>query len=102
MKILIRFLLIFTLLTPSFAYAVYDWQTGNTYNSYQDGSGNTQVNGFNINTGGSWQTTINPNGNMQGRDANGNNWDYNDSTGYYHNYGTGKTCIGKGNFRQCY
>lgn len=87
---------------PSFAYATYDWQTGNTYNSYRDGAGNIQVNGFNSHTGSSWQTTINSNGNMRGTDSRGNNWEYNDSSGYYHNYGTGKTCTGKGYFRQCY
>ena len=49
-----------------------------------------------------WNTTIQNNGNMNGLDSHGNYWQYNNNTGNYYNYGTGKTCYGFGYARQCY
>ena len=79
----------------------YDWATGNSYNTYNSGS-STQINGYNYGTGTSWSTTIDNNsGDMRGYDKNGNYWNYDESTGSYYNYGTGKTCFGKGSTRYC-
>lgn len=85
----------------SFADSSYDWQTGNMYNTTQDSMGNTDVNGMNTHTGSTWNTTIEQNGDMHGVDSDHNYWNYNNATGYYHNFGTGETCIGKGYARSC-
>lgn len=79
----------------------YDWQTGNTYMWNSDSSGNTRVNGMNLETGSMWNTTIDRRGNQSGWDAGGNAWNYNNSTGAYFNYGTGTMCTGRGAARIC-
>lgn len=80
----------------------YDYKTGNSYNYNQTYNGATQVNGYNTKTGSNWNTTIQQNGNMNGYDSKGNNWNYNSGTKVYQNFGTGKTCVGSGNSRTCY
>ncbi|MDA8155225.1 MAG: hypothetical protein M0Z52_02050 [Actinomycetota bacterium] len=82
--------------------STYNTRTGNSYNWSTDMSGKTDVNGMNLRTGTRWQTTIEPNGNQHGRDSKGNYWQYDESTGYYHNFGTGKTCTGQGYARRCW
>jgi hypothetical protein len=80
----------------------FDWQSGNSYHWNTSPDGTTQVHGFNIQNGTQWNTTIQPNGNMRGMDGNYNSWNYNAQTGYYHNMGTGETCIGTGYARHCF
>lgn len=80
----------------------YDWRSGNSYSWTRNSDGSTDVNGWNLRTGSSWRTTIEPDGDMRGTDSHGNSWTYDNSTGYYHNFGTGKTCFGKGALRTCY
>ena len=80
----------------------YDWQSGNTYNWTTDSLGTTHLNGYNYGTGSSWRTTIQPNGSQSGFDSQGNYWNYDANTGFYQNYGTGRTCIGTGAMRTCY
>lgn len=87
---------------PVMAWQKYDYKTGNSYNGYSDSSGNTHVNGYNYNTGSTWRTDVKSNGDMNGTDAQGNYWNYNRTTGAYHNYGTGVSCYGKGQLRTCY
>lgn len=81
--------------------STYDWRTNSNYNYYTNPNGATQVYGNNYNTGSQWQTTIQPNGDQRGRDAQGNMWQYNQQSGTYMNYGTGKICTGKGYARVC-
>ena len=82
--------------------SIYDWRNGNNYITSKSPSGYTEINGFNSRTGKTWSTTIAPNGNMRGRNKNGNYWIYDSGTGYYINPGTGTTCIGKGYARRCW
>jgi hypothetical protein len=91
------------LVTPALAQSgyKYDWQSGNSYNWYRQPDGSTQVHGYNYQTGSTWDSTIRPNGDMRGRDSQGNIWQYNESSGFYQNYGTGRTCIGHGYARTC-
>ena len=81
--------------------STYDARSGNRYRTVS-GSGSTTVYGSNSRTGSRWTTTIQSNGNMSGRDKSNNYWTYNSQSGYYHNFGTGKTCFGKGALRQCF
>jgi hypothetical protein len=80
----------------------YDWRSGNSYHWNTTPEGSTQVHGFNVQNGTQWNTTIQPNGNMRGTDGNFNTWNYNAQSGYYHNNGTGETCVGKGYGRTCF
>ena len=80
----------------------YDWRSGNSYSYNTDLLGNTHVRGLNTQNGTNWTTTIRPNGSMNGLDGGGNSWSYNSGTGFYMNYGTGRSCIGKGAYRTCY
>jgi hypothetical protein len=80
----------------------YDWQSGNSYNWDTDDFGNTHVYGMNPNTGSTWNTTIDPQGNMQGFDAQMNPWSYDSGTGTYFNFGTGRMCIGQRPIRSCF
>ena len=83
----------------------YDWQSGNRYVIEHHNNvieQDTHVKGYNFNTGSRWETTIDNDGDMKGHDADGNMWKYDDSSGFYQNYGTGKTCIGKGAARSCF
>lgn len=80
--------------------STYDSQSGNWYHWHRGSSGETTVRGHNF-TGSSWTTTIEPDGDMRGRDSRGNYWRYNQSTGNYFNFGTGELCTGKGEDRVC-
>lgn len=80
----------------------YDWRNGNSYRTTQNYDGSVTVNGWNTATGSQWRTTINPDGNMKGYDASNNYWTYRQNTGAYYNYGTGRSCYGKGAYRTCY
>jgi hypothetical protein len=79
----------------------YDWQSGNSYSWRHEPDGNTKVNGFNVNTGSIWNTTIKPNGSMNGSDSHMNPWTYDANTKTYMNFGTGKICVGEGAARVC-
>ena len=79
----------------------YDWRSGNSYYWNTDSQGNTNVRGFNTRTGSHWNTTIEPDGDMRGYDSNYNPWTYDSGSGFYQNFGTGETCIGKGYARVC-
>lgn len=59
------------------------------------------MNGYNYNTGSTWKTQIEPDGDMRGYDADGNYWRYNSDSGSYWN-SDGTTCFGKGAARTCY
>lgn len=72
--------------------STYDWRTGNSYQTFSYG-GQTHVYGFNGNTGSSWNTTIQRNGNMNGFDSSGNYWNYNRGSNSYWN-SNGTTCFG--------
>ena len=104
-KFLSLFVILFLFLSTTNAIAAckstYDWQSGNTYrvctNSYS-----TQIYGNNYNTGSSWSQTQRSNGSYSGRDKNNNYYTGNNKTGFYQNYGTGKTCFGTGYLRTCY
>lgn len=78
----------------------YDWRTGNSYNVNRSGN-TTTINGMNMRTGGMWNIRQNNNGSYSGRDARGNYFQGNHRTGNYTNFGTGKTCFGKGATRFC-
>lgn len=79
----------------------YDWQSGNSYTTHRQYDGSARINGMNTNTGSTWSTTVKPNGDMNGVDANGNYWNYNArSKSYYNSDGT--TCYGEGENRTCY
>lgn len=80
----------------------YDWRSGSGYSWSTDGQGSTAVYGNNFGTGSSWSTRIDRRGDMSGYDSNRNYWTYDRSTGSYHNFGTGKTCIGSGVLRSCF
>ena len=82
--------------------STYDWQSGNSYNWNTDSQGNTQLRGFNLNTGSMWNQTIEPDGDQRGSDSQGNYWTYDNQTGNYFNFGTGRTCTGKGALRSCF
>lgn len=91
------------LLLPAVASAqfTYDPQTGNSYVTTPSYGGGAQVRGYNLGTGSNWNTTVQPNGDMRGMDADGNTWRYNNSSGSYMN-SNGTICTGKGVFRNCY
>lgn len=80
----------------------YDPSTGNEYHTSPGYNGSTEVDGYNYNTGSTWNTTIERDGDMNGVDSDGNHWDYDSGTETYYNYGTGKTCTGSGDLRTCY
>ena len=80
---------------------VYDWQTGNTYRITPNYNGGATVQGYNFNNGTSGRTEIDRRGNQRGYDAQGGYWQYNNRTGSYFNYQTGRSCYGKGLARFC-
>jgi hypothetical protein len=80
----------------------YDWRSGNSYTWNKGPDGTTNLQGFNLRSGTHWNTTIQPNGNMHGFDGGNHYWTYQQGSGYYHNFGTGDTCIGQGYARHCY
>lgn len=87
------------------AHTEYDWRTGNRYEiEHHDDAfeQDTHVKGYNVQTGSSWETTIDDDGDMRGRDADGNSWRYDEGSSLYQNYGTGKTCVGRGAARSCF
>jgi hypothetical protein len=79
----------------------YDSRSGNTYTTRKRANGDTEVSGFNANTGSMWNTTVKPDGSMNGYDSKMNPWTYDAKTGNYFNYGTGKMCFGEGAARVC-
>jgi hypothetical protein len=106
---------VFSMTTPAFAefpygehpqqHTEYDWESGNRYQIEHHNNfieQDTHIKGYNFNTGSQWETTIDRDGDMRGRDADGNSWKYDERSGFYQNYGTGKTCIGKGAARNCF
>lgn len=68
----------------------FDYNSGNFYRWQNNDDGETKIYGNNYKTGSTWNTTVEENGDMRGRDSNGNVWNYNDRTGTYINYGTGE------------
>lgn len=78
----------------------YDWRTGNSYRTTPNYDGSSTVRGFNTQTGSTWNTRVQPNGNMRGTDSRGNQWNYNARSGSYVN-SNGTTCFGKGYGRVC-
>jgi hypothetical protein len=102
MKQALLIVLMVTVFAPVSAMAgyTYDYKTGNSY-SWSSIGDSTYVNGLNARTGSTWQTTITPSG-MSGYDSKSNYWQYSNQTGNYYNYGTGKTCMGKGYARTCF
>ena len=88
--------------SPPSSRTTYDWQSGNTYTTRKRYNGDTDVNGVNLNTGSTWNTTIKPNGSMNGTDSKMNPWTYDSRTKTYMNYGTGQMCVGEGAARTCF
>lgn len=97
-----RVLICFFIFVSTVAHAgySYDYKSGNSYNTFNNGNSIT-TNGYNFQTGNSWSQTNNSNGTYRGRDSNGNHYSGDNKTGHYINYGTGKTCYGKGLYRTC-
>ncbi|STX37477.1 hypothetical protein [Legionella feeleii] len=83
------------------AIAQCDVSSGNCYSVSPSYDG-YNVQGYNLNTGSIWNTNLKNNGDMDGWDSQGNYWQYNDNSGNYYNFGTGKSCYGKGYGRQCF
>lgn len=86
---------------PAQSYSTYDWQTGNSYYVTPRLGGGAHVQGQNLQTGSMWSTDIDQRGNMTGRDAGGNTWTYDQGSGTYLNFGTGRMCVGQGLGRIC-
>lgn len=84
-----------------FAQYKYDYRSGNSYRTYKNSYGTTTY-GNNVRTGSSWSVRHNKNGSYSARTARGHYINGNSKTGRYHNFTTGKSCWGKGQFRQCY
>ena len=80
---------------------VYDWRSGNSYTITQQPNGAVNVYGNNFSTGSNWNIQQQPNGTYFGQDARGNMFQGNNTTGYYQNFGTGRTCFGTGPGRVC-
>lgn len=76
--------------------------TGNCYSTYGNARSGYNTYGNNLNTGSTWSSHTDPNGNQRGYDSSGNAWNYNAQTGSYYNYGTGRSCSGFGASRTCY
>lgn len=85
---------------PESPYTVRDRSSGNVYRVTPQYGGGATVRGNNYETGSTWRTTIQPNGNQRGTDADGNMWSYNPRSGAYMS-SDGTTCIGKGELRTC-
>ncbi|MEM8791053.1 MAG: hypothetical protein AAGE80_05515 [Pseudomonadota bacterium] len=88
------------LAAPASAQTSYDWTNGNTYTVLPDSSGST-VEGRNARTGSDWRIRQNSDGTYNGRDADGNLFQGNQRTGEHYNFGTGRSCYGKGYSRIC-
>ena len=73
----------------------YDWRSGNSYSTQHNLDGSHTVRGWNAGTGAQWTTTIEPDGDMHGYDAQGNYWTYDRGSGLYMNYGTGEIRFGR-------
>ena len=78
----------------------YEPETGNSYTVQRYGN-EVQVQGYNYNNGSMWNQTQRAYGSYSGRDAQGNYYSGDHSTGFYQNYGTGRTCFGQGATRVC-
>lgn len=96
--VIVMFLLPFAVSASGYEY---DWKSGNSYWTQPNQNGGATVRGYNFEEGSSWTTTIDQRGNQSGWDANGNYWQYNNRSGTYLNYGTGKSCYGTGAARVC-
>jgi hypothetical protein len=81
--------------------SVYDWRTGNAYTITQQPSGAVNIYGNNFSTGSNWNIQQQPNGHYSGRDGDGNFFHGNNRSGFYQNFGTGRTCFGNGAARTC-
>ena len=81
---------------------VYDWRSGNSYSVTQQPNGAVNVYGNNFSTGSTWNIQQQPNGMYSGQDARGNYFQGNNATGFYQNFGTGRTCFGTGASRVCH
>lgn len=81
--------------------SAYDRQSGNSYYWSRAPDGSMNIQGYNTRTEARWNRTIKPNGDQSGWDSRGNYWQYDSETGYYHNYGTGRTCFGRGALHRC-
>lgn len=85
----------------SYGRSTYDPNTGNYYRTTPNPEGGATVRGNNLNTGSTWQTTIQPDGRERGTDSRGNTWNYNPANGSYSN-SDGRQCFGKGMLRTCW
>lgn len=97
-KILLTIALIIS--APAYAETKYDYKTGNTITTTKIGD-STYVNGHNLNTGSSWNSHTNSSGNTSGIDSSGNSWNYNSKSGSYSN-SDGRGCSGHGASRHCW
>jgi hypothetical protein len=90
------------LASPVFAQSgsSYDSRGGGLYNGSRNADGSTTIKGSNYGTGTQWNQTITPSGDQQGTDSRGSRWNYNNSSGRYWDT-DGKSCWGKGLYRQC-
>jgi len=87
---------------PVMPYSTHDSKSGNRYNVTPNYDGSVTVRGSNPRTGTMWRQQQYPDGSYRGTDSNGNMYRGNNVTGSYYNYGTGKSCLGKGYARRCY
>jgi hypothetical protein len=76
----------------------YDGATNSRYQTTKDYDGGATVTGTNFETGSTWKTKIEKDGDMNGTDADGNRWRYNSGTDSYMNYGTGEMRHGSAYF----
>lgn len=90
MKKVVSLFLLICLFSVVGAEYKYDYKTGNSYNTTKNYDGSTTVRGRNLQTGSTWKTTIESDGDMKGTDSDGNRWKYNSSNKTYLNYGTGE------------
>ena len=82
-------------------YSKYDYTSGNNYQVCNNGN-STTIRGNNFSTGSNWSQTQRSNGSYSGTDSSGNFYTGNNNSGFYQNFGTGRTCFGTGVFRNCY
>lgn len=102
LKLAFAFLLLATVPVAAQSGSHYDWRSGNQHHWNSNPYGGTTYRGNNFRTGSSWSGRIDSRGNQSGYDSRGNYWNYNRSSGRYHNFGTGKSCYGRGTARRCY
>ncbi len=102
-SVMVSFLagLVFTAPVLAETWTTYDYNSGNSMTHTRDSMG-TYTQGFNTNTGATWNIQQNTDGTYNGVDADGNYFYGDNNSGYYSNTGTGETCIGTGYARTCY